>query len=229
MFKIDKLLLNCFLVAIILFSSQQQVTAQCHMYFTGGCNGQELEWSSAHYSPEGYWVTFTTASGETAFNGAVPDNSVNFLDIGVDVHDGMTVVIKPIRACNTSFPELEGIYGICGYSGSLGKPTEGFAAVAYVPAGKTQKREVFNNVNVQPNPFRTSVELQYELTQQEQVTVNIYNMRGQTVATLVENEVQPVGTHQLKVNLKDLPAGVYYYTLQTPSSRLTKKLMKLSQ
>jgi hypothetical protein len=63
------------------------------------------------------------------------------------------------------------------------------------------------------------------------VTLKIYNLLGQEVATLVD-ELKPMGEHQVQWQAGDLPSGVYVYRLQVRSKEKidfveTKKLILL--
>jgi flagellar hook assembly protein FlgD len=57
------------------------------------------------------------------------------------------------------------------------------------------------------------------------IEINIYNLMGQKVATLV-SEKQSAGNHQVEWNAKGFASGVYYYTLRTEAGFVqTRKLM----
>lgn len=64
-----------------------------------------------------------------------------------------------------------------------------------------------------PNPFRSSTRIVYEIQQAEQVSLTVYNVLGQRVATLV-NGMQPAGTHEVTFNAEGLSAGVYIYRVR---------------
>jgi flagellar hook assembly protein FlgD len=69
-----------------------------------------------------------------------------------------------------------------------------------------------------PNPFNPSTRIEYKLSVQSHVTVKIYNILGQEVASLVD-EVQMVGNHVTQWNggsSHGLPvsSGVYFYRLE---------------
>ncbi|MDI6851076.1 MAG: T9SS type A sorting domain-containing protein [bacterium] len=77
-----------------------------------------------------------------------------------------------------------------------------------------------------PNPFSRYTNIQYELPKSTYVTLRIYNMLGQEVATLVRG-VLPAGKHTIRWNSADLPEGIYFCNLETTSSVETKKLILL--
>ena len=60
-----------------------------------------------------------------------------------------------------------------------------------------------------PNPFNPSTSISYSLTDNNQVRVEIYNINGKLVETLV-NEYQTAGLHQIMWNAAGQSSGVYF-------------------
>jgi hypothetical protein len=56
------------------------------------------------------------------------------------------------------------------------------------------------------------------------VTLKVYSVLGQEVATLV-NEKKEAGKYQVEFNASPLPTGVYYYRLAAGNYVSTKKLI----
>lgn len=75
-----------------------------------------------------------------------------------------------------------------------------------------------------PNPFNPSTTIQYALPTTAKVTLRVYNLIGQEVATLV-NGVQAPGIHKVSFQGQNLPSGLYLYTLETPNTRLSRKMI----
>lgn len=65
-----------------------------------------------------------------------------------------------------------------------------------------------------PNPFLDQTTIRYKLTESGKVTLKVYTVTGEEVATLV-NELQTAGSHQVDFNASGLNPGMYYYQLQT--------------
>ena len=85
------------------------------------------------------------------------------------------------------------------------------------------KYELFQNF---PNPFNPSTQIEFSLSQRSKVTLNVYNIIGQLVASLI-NESLEAGSHIVTFNGKNLPSGVYIYKLLSNNFVKTKKMMLL--
>lgn len=80
-----------------------------------------------------------------------------------------------------------------------------------------------------PNPFNPSTTIAFSTMQTGRVKVNIYNLKGQLVKTLMDSEV-PAGKHSLVWNGIDnqgtsVSSGVYFYRLETAHYTQTKKML----
>jgi hypothetical protein len=75
-----------------------------------------------------------------------------------------------------------------------------------------------------PNPFNPTTTISYDLPTRSHVTLKIFSMLGQEVATLVDSEIGP-GKHQVQWDARKLSSGVYLYRLQAGRLIETKKMM----
>jgi hypothetical protein len=74
-----------------------------------------------------------------------------------------------------------------------------------------------------PNPFNPTTVISYDLPENSQVNLAVYDMMGRRVATLV-NENVAAGTHQVQFDASSLSSGTYMYRLQAGGNIQTKKL-----
>jgi len=75
-----------------------------------------------------------------------------------------------------------------------------------------------------PNPFNPSTTISYQLPTNSFVVLNVYDILGREVETLV-SERQMAGSHSVRFDAASLPSGVYFYRLQAGTYHDTKKLV----
>lgn len=76
-----------------------------------------------------------------------------------------------------------------------------------------------------PNPFNPATTIRFTLPKASPVTLKVYNIAGQLVSVLAENEMTTAGTKEVKFNGSNLASGVYFYSIEAGSFRETKKMM----
>lgn len=84
-----------------------------------------------------------------------------------------------------------------------------------------RKFEMFQNY---PNPFNPQTSIKYTLPKAAQVKIEVYNILGQRVATLVD-EVKKAGTHIVTFNAAKLASGLYIYTIRAKDFYAVKKMI----
>jgi len=77
-----------------------------------------------------------------------------------------------------------------------------------------------------PNPFNPSTRISYSVPYSGTVSLRIFNLLGEEVATLVSGQ-QDAGTHAIQWDATGYPSGVYFYRLSTGQLVETKKLVLL--
>jgi hypothetical protein len=66
-----------------------------------------------------------------------------------------------------------------------------------------------------PNPFNPTTTIEFDLLDQAVVTLKVYNVLGQEVATLLDRELLDDGTQEVQFNASSLASGVYFYRIVT--------------
>jgi hypothetical protein len=75
-----------------------------------------------------------------------------------------------------------------------------------------------------PNPFNPETKLRFSIDHRENVSLNVYNLAGQEVASLVNKALNP-GEYEITFNGNSLPSGVYFYTLRSGNRTETRKML----
>jgi len=75
-----------------------------------------------------------------------------------------------------------------------------------------------------PNPFNPATVISYAVPQAGPVRLEVFDLVGRKVATLLERESQGPGRYEVRFDASALASGLYIYRLQVGSSVITKKL-----
>lgn len=75
-----------------------------------------------------------------------------------------------------------------------------------------------------PNPFNPSTKINFALPTSGHVTVKVYNLIGQEVASLINGNLN-AGYHSVNFNGESLSSGIYFYTIKTNDYVETKKMI----
>ena len=78
-----------------------------------------------------------------------------------------------------------------------------------------------------PNPFNPSTVISFNLPKQSIVSLKVFNILGEEVATLVNNKMINAGAHSANFNAANLPSGVYIYKISAGNYSASKKMMLL--
>jgi len=105
------------------------------------------------------------------------------------------------------------------YDGTFTYSDEVEVAVDFIP----KEYVLFQNY---PNPFNSSTIIKYQIPKDERVRINLYNILGEKILTLIETE-QKAGEHEIRLSSDELASGNYFYSLETNATRLIKKLLIL--
>lgn len=92
-----------------------------------------------------------------------------------------------------------------------------------------RQTELFQNY---PNPFNPTTQIQFALAKTEKVRLEVFNILGQRVRTLLSGEELAAGPYSFVWDGRDdggtpVSSGLYVYKLRTPTFLQTKKMMLL--
>jgi hypothetical protein len=163
----------------------------------------------------GLWYDDYTAGGPNP----VTPNLVNVLGYTTGVEQNDTTL-------KTAFPYVQGPwsgFGKCGGPVVNGNPTSiGSFGALNIGAPSLSMLQNF------PNPVKDRTTIRYRVAEEMPVTINVYDMSGKKVATLV-NEPKQAGNYEVTWNAEGLSSGVYFaslisnkYAVQTIKMVVTK-------
>jgi endoglucanase len=75
----------------------------------------------------------------------------------------------------------------------------------------------FNLNQNYPNPFNSSTNIRFSLSSAQQVKIDIYNILGEKIVTLLDKQMNP-GTYNIPFDSGNLPSGVYFYQCQVKNN-----------
>ena len=74
-----------------------------------------------------------------------------------------------------------------------------------------------------PNPFNPSTEILFDRPEDAMLSLVVYDVLGREVARLVQ-EALPAGTHRTRFDARNLPSGVYFYSIQAGDVHSTHRM-----
>jgi Zn-dependent M28 family amino/carboxypeptidase len=74
----------------------------------------------------------------------------------------------------------------------------------------THFEENETKVSISPNPFNSETKINFHLRQASTLSINIYNLLGQQIAKLINDQYYAEGTHNIMFDGIDLPSGTYF-------------------
>ena len=174
-----------------------------------------------------------STGGETLFHHIVADGQV---EVATGMYNGTAVsgggdVVRFVFRVLREFEDnarFEIANGVVFDPSQLQNP----AVVAGVLELQSTPREFALHQNF-PNPFNPDTTIKYDLAESADVTLQIYNVLGQVVRTLVASEAQNAGRYQIRWNGMDdrgvsVSSGIYFYKISADGKfQNVRKLMLL--
>jgi hypothetical protein len=104
-----------------------------------------------------------------------------------------------------------------------GTTTNSLGVGLYVVEGAAVPSSFYVGQNY-PNPFNPSTTIEYGLPKDAHVSLAVFNMIGQQVATLVNGQ-QVAGVHRVQFNAAGLPSGIYFYRINAGGAEKTHRML----
>ena len=137
-----------------------------------------------------------------------------------------TTIVYPINHNNLFYLPKVGIHDfsgiLIGYD-SLSSIFNVVKATNVIEENLLRKYSLFDNY---PNPFNPSTAIKFQIPKSGIVSLKVYDVLGNEVATLV-NEEKPAGIYEVDFDGSELTSGIYFYVLASNDFRESKKMVLL--
>ncbi len=107
---------------------------------------------------------------------------------------------------------------------SVGGVREVMATASATPRGEMNVVNEFTLHQNYPNPFNPATSIRFDLAEASNVSLSVFNVAGQEVATLVNGNLT-AGSHTVNFDGANLTSGVYLYRLTAGSFTATQKMI----
>lgn len=81
------------------------------------------------------------------------------------------------------------------------------------------------NIKIQPNPFSEDTRISISLSNSDIITLTIYDILGNQIATLADGESLSAGNHNFSFSGQNINSGVYYVVMSSSTERISRPLM----
>jgi len=81
------------------------------------------------------------------------------------------------------------------------------------------------NISLFPNPFQSTTSMEFKLTEQKSLSINIYDLTGRRIRVIPAQKFQN-GNNKIEIDLSEFNSGIYYCQLQSNRKTETIKLLK---
>jgi len=86
------------------------------------------------------------------------------------------------------------------------------------------KSDEFNLYQRNLGASNWTTQIEYTLTRETQVKIEVFNINGKKLLSLV-NESKPAGKHDMSFDLSKFSSGLYFCKMTTPTFSKTKKMI----
>jgi len=91
-------------------------------------------------------------------------------------------------------------------------------------SGADRNNYLTDNISIFPNPISDLGTIRYFLSDDQRISITLFDLSGRLVKTFIDNELSDSGDHLLQINTTDMNSGIYYVVLTTEKQTITKKL-----
>jgi C1A family cysteine protease len=146
---------------------------------------------------------------------------------------GKTVVSSTASAGESYYFDGKGWIDMQNYTGDGYPGTSNFCikALCSQTSGITENDNSVDSAELlqnYPNPFNPETTISYALKADSKVKLSVFNMKGETVAGLVDKQ-QKAGAHTVSFSAEGLTSGIYFYSLELDGKAIATKKMVITK
>jgi len=82
-----------------------------------------------------------------------------------------------------------------------------------------------SSIKIFPNPTNGVAKFNFNLDRHSKVDVKIYNLLGEMIKSIIEDKEMSAGSHEIKIEMRDLPSGIYLINIKANHFNTSKKLV----
>ena len=201
--------------------------------WAGSYSLNETEWGV--YKFEGNLLPWPTQIiGDTVYNdvylswGTLSANNLNITALGYNIYrDGIKLNSSPIIETNYNDQNVSnGIYNYCVTAIYEEGESNSSCVEVVVDVSTMVNENEESSIYIYPNPFSTSITIQFGHTNPENITINIFNYLGQLVESMDQGNLK-TGKHQYIWDASDITSGVYFVQVRIGKETTTRKIVKM--
>ncbi len=150
--------------------------------------------------------------------GFIVGQDQDFVGGGFDANQCLAGEVDNLRIFSRALTSEE-VLGLCLEDGILATDVEGPDQEGTVPEAIALRQNY-------PNPFNPTTTIEYELPTEQHIRLSVFNVLGQMVATLVDDNVA-AGRYSVTFDGRSVGSGTYFYRMETGNFTETRKLVIL--
>lgn len=114
------------------------------------------------------------------------------------------------------------------WESSIGNGTPGAENSTFITSNEDLEHsdpESFVLYQNYPNPFNPSTKVSFQIPRTSRVTLQVFDVLGRKIATLIAGEIKVSGSHQVTFDASTLSSGLYIYRLEAEGNVFNKTMM----
>lgn len=160
---------------------------------------------------------------QTGYTGGIGGKMYKTTNTGVNWYQITSGTTNHIRAIEFKFSSTTTGYA-GGNSGTILYTTNGGGAFVGINNVSTEIPERSGIDNNFPNPFNPSTTISFRVSQQGFIKIAVFNMLGEEVAELIQNELKP-GRYNVTWDAANNPSGIYFCKMTGSGFTDTRKMI----